>query len=283
MAAALPLAVEAGPRRVADVSKQLETLGAHPSGMVAAGGRVFFSGEDRVHGRELWMTDGTEAGTKLVNDLRVGQAGSHPAMLRAVGDRVFFFADDGEHGVELWSTDGEVTVIAGDQRPGGINFSPRQAVAAGGLLYFAEGPNPGPSDFMGYGLWRSDGTSDGTFPLNLRDPDTFLLPFGRADLLTELGGGLFFTNHGRELWQSPGTLAETVRLADLGDGAQIISMLAIENSLWFTLHRSDPSLFQVAGGRLFFAANDGIHGDELWRSDTGGTALVRDIRPGTGT
>jgi ELWxxDGT repeat protein len=42
--------------------------------------------------------------------------------------------------------------------------------------------------------------------------------------------------------------------------------------------------FAGAGGRLYFAADDGKHGIELWRSDgTGaGTSLVRDIYPGPG-
>ena len=36
------------------------------------------------------------------------------------------------------------------------------------------------------------------------------------------------------------------------------------------------------GGTLFFAADDGVHGSELWRSDgtETGTVLVTDINPG---
>jgi ELWxxDGT repeat protein len=44
---------------------------------------------------------------------------------------------------------------------------------------------------------------------------------------------------------------------------------------------ADPYV-ETCGGLLFFVANDGEHGDELWRSDgtPTGTVMVRDIRPG---
>jgi ELWxxDGT repeat protein len=45
---------------------------------------------------------------------------------------------------------------------------------------------------------------------------------------------------------------------------------------------SYPDYLTNVGGTLFFAADDGTHGNELWRSDgTGaGTRLVKDINPG---
>ena len=38
----------------------------------------------------------------------------------------------------------------------------------------------------------------------------------------------------------------------------------------------------MVGDTLFFAANDGVHGTELWKSDgtEAGTVLVKDINPG---
>src|SRR5437762_821042 len=39
---------------------------------------------------------------------------------------------------------------------------------------------------------------------------------------------------------------------------------------------------EAVNGTVFFAADDGVHGRELWRSDgtVGGTILLADIRPG---
>src|SRR5258706_15208409 len=47
---------------------------------------------------------------------------------------------------------------------------------------------------------------------------------------------------------------------------------------------SRPTQLARVGDRVFFAANDGVHGIELWVSDgtSGGTYLVKDINPGTG-
>ena len=46
---------------------------------------------------------------------------------------------------------------------------------------------------------------------------------------------------------------------------------------------SYPDAFAIVGNELFFAANDGIHGEELWKTDgtVNGTVLVKDIRPGS--
>jgi ELWxxDGT repeat protein len=50
----------------------LKDLGdeAEPDDLVARGSHVYFSADGGVHGRELWSSDGTTAGTRTVHDIR---------------------------------------------------------------------------------------------------------------------------------------------------------------------------------------------------------------------
>ena len=45
---------------------------ARPSNFTAVGNRAFFSYDDGTLGNTLWITDGTTAGTKLVQDILPG-------------------------------------------------------------------------------------------------------------------------------------------------------------------------------------------------------------------
>jgi ELWxxDGT repeat protein len=74
-----------------------------PDSFVVAGDRLFLSAFDDEHGFELWQSDGTEAGTRLVQDIAPGNLSSTPDWLTGVGDRLYFTADDGVIGRELWS------------------------------------------------------------------------------------------------------------------------------------------------------------------------------------
>jgi len=71
------------------------------------GDRLLFAAIDREHGRELWITDGSDGGTERVTDLCPGTCSSNPERLVLLGDRVFFVArkpDAFDRGI--WTTDG---------------------------------------------------------------------------------------------------------------------------------------------------------------------------------
>ncbi len=63
-----------------------------PQSIVASNGMLFFSAYTPANGRELWMSDGTTAGTTLLADLTGDSGSSSPENLMAVNGRVFMTA-----------------------------------------------------------------------------------------------------------------------------------------------------------------------------------------------
>jgi ELWxxDGT repeat protein len=72
-------------------------------GFVPLGDRVFFPADDGRHGFEIWTSDGTEPGTRLVHDLNPLAGSSDPRDLFATDDFLAFIADDGISGSDLWT------------------------------------------------------------------------------------------------------------------------------------------------------------------------------------
>ena len=91
-----------------------------PSFLTEVGGVFVFVAYHTASGRELWVTDGTNKGTKLLKDIRKGSLSSHPGVFVTLAGKVYFLADDGIHGQELWVTDGTVagTKLVADVYPG---------------------------------------------------------------------------------------------------------------------------------------------------------------------
>jgi ELWxxDGT repeat protein len=99
------------------------------TGFVVIGSRVYFSGNDGIHGEELWRTDGTASSTMMVADLTGDSGGSAPAQLVRTGNHLFFSAVTAGLGRELYVLDVSADVAAevADERA-----SVSTAKAAGG-------------------------------------------------------------------------------------------------------------------------------------------------------
>jgi ELWxxDGT repeat protein len=89
------------------------------------------------YNRELWVSDGTAAGTREVATLP-GMGGSAGEMANANG-LVYFAAGDPAHGVELWQSDGTAagTMLADDLLPGAASSNPYSMTVVDGSLYFS--------------------------------------------------------------------------------------------------------------------------------------------------
>src|SRR5439155_21093514 len=89
--------------------------GSGPENFVAMRGRVYFVAGTIANGRELFSTDGTANGTRMVVDLTPENGsgpviGSNPANFKRVGSGLFFTADTPITGRRmLCVTDGTAT------------------------------------------------------------------------------------------------------------------------------------------------------------------------------
>jgi ELWxxDGT repeat protein len=194
---------------------------SHPGGFTQVGNKIYFAAYKAGVGRELWVTDGTAAGTKVVKDIVSGDQGSSPTQLTAVGDHLYFTTySQTSFSQQLWISDGTTT---GTRRVEG--FEPSSSVwissmtALGGRLYFSLDTNGTDSD-----LWVSDGTLSGTHLVSEVGP-------GQSLTITELttaGNRLFFAAKGplghRQLWVSDGSDAGTQAI-QAPDWPPVVSMV----------------------------------------------------------
>src|SRR5262249_21927045 len=157
---------------------------------------------------ELWRSDGTEAGTVLVRDIRPGKLGSNPYGFTGFRDSVVFQADGG-NGTELWITDGTTdgTRLVRELASGEWGSYPEGFAALRGVVLFSPW-DPGP----GVELWRTDGPTDGTFLLRDLNPNGDGAPQElTVPQLADFRPGrlAYFTADdgvsGRQLWVSDGT------------------------------------------------------------------------------
>jgi ELWxxDGT repeat protein len=67
----------------------VDSWGSNPLYLVNNNGTLFFTANDMINGQEIWMSDGTSAGTKLFADLTGDAGSSHPEHLTAINGRIF--------------------------------------------------------------------------------------------------------------------------------------------------------------------------------------------------
>lgn len=298
-------------RLVADLNPG--TSGSDPSFLAAYGGKLYFCANSGG-GSRLWQYDPVNGAS-----LAPGSAShaSLPQELFAYEGQLYFRASrygaPGNIGIELWQFDGAAQTPL-DLFAGSGSSYPQHFIQFNGLMYFNANGTPG----QGTELWRYSGSGMPTeaariYPNNGSSPESFAVYGGQlyfsaydgvhgrelwrfdgtnaslaADLvpggpysssnpsgLTVYNGRLYFCAtdevHGYELWSFDGTnarmVAEINPTPDPGNGDTF-------------LMDSSPGGFKVLNGLLYFAANDGLHGRELWSFDGTTARLVLDLNPG---
>lgn len=233
------------------------------------GSMIYFTADDGVHGRELWVSDGSSAGTQLLSDIfpgnndGVGYSYMFPMLNSST---ILFSANDGVHGTELWETDGTSagTQMVSDIFPGaanGILTLPSSSIG-NQLVFVCNLPNKGEE------LCLSDGTATGTGLLKEVAPTTT----GAAVQNLDASGSNFYFRVNlpgtslTELWRSDGTASGTIPLSSAG-----------------TIAINPKNFIPTGSGSAFFIALDSSAGRELYFTDgsAAGTQFVSDINYGS--
>ncbi len=216
-----------------------------PSAVLLPWGDLVFTADDGSGaGAELWRSDGTAAGTRMVADVTPGLLSGFPANLRLDGATVWFNAWSPATGRELWRYDAltGVTERMTDTTPGvgHGDASPMVGLGAGRMLFSARDPRHGLEP-------RIAGPVAGAERLLV---DVFVDPTAgsRPQSFVRHRDHLFFSAidpmTGFELWRTDGTVAGTNLVVDLVAGS---------DSSWARPFASLPAglLFSVARGASY--------------------------------
>lgn len=148
---------------------------------------LFFSAYNNTNGNELWKTNGTVNGTKVVKDIIKGSNSSTPYNLTDVNGTLYFTAMNIGNVNGLWKTNG---LSSGTSVIKTIDSSFSSICNATGTLFFISDDH----------LWTSDGTATGTTIVNT--PGMSNLSW--ISLLKSSGANLYFngysTKYGTELY-----------------------------------------------------------------------------------
>jgi ELWxxDGT repeat protein len=187
---------------------------------------------------DLWKSDGSSGGTQLVKNL---QGNSVPFNFAAVGEKLVFSYDDGIFGGELWISDGTTagTKILKDINPGQFSsiFQNNTAQAVGDKVYFAAN-----NGVDGNELWETNGT--------------------------ELGTKLLFDLQPGGLSSNPHNLradGKNLFLSAIHDGVDKMWHWNTSVGTPTLIGGSNPSNYTLIDNTVFFLADDGLSGRELWK------------------
>ena len=245
-----------------------------PKYLTVYDGKLYFAATDNkiAGGNELWSYDGINPPSMVANLNPTNWEDSNPSYLTVYNGALYFSANAGTNSIapskggELWKYDGSAFSLAADIKPGaGGSFIGYLTVFNGALYFSADGGTNPIAPNHGQELWMYDGSS-ASLAKDIRDVSVGSATSDSSYIseLTAYDGKLYFTfngwdGHGQELWKFDGTNAPTLA-ADINTNGD-----------------SEPSSLAVYNGALYFEADDGTHGPELWKYNGSSATLAADI------
>ncbi|OJV36158.1 MAG: hypothetical protein BGO29_01000 [Bacteroidales bacterium 36-12] len=269
--------------RSVDKAKNLVVAGSKSTGY-----KAYFTAQDAEHGEELWVSDGTLAGTKLVKDIFPGSTSSGVAWMQRFNEKVVFQAQsDTDTGTELWISDGTEAGtymvkdihFFGSSNPSGFTQLNETQFIFAAQDFESETYN----DKVQRWLWISDGTEDGTKLLKdceVLHPGSHSasdneLHFARVARKVFFKGDTKDQQYGQELWVTDGTEDGTIMLKDINTNIvnELTGATAGSQIDWLTNFYNE---------KVFFKGFSNEFGAEPWVSDgtPEGTYMIKDMFTG---
>ncbi len=215
--------------------------------LTASGGRVYFVETKFQYRQDLWVTDGTAAGTTIPRPL-TDQWGSYfMGPLFAFQGGVVFSPYFGPYGATVWFSDGTNSGTHGLVSTGNDSQFPHDFCEHRGAAYFGMRTDT----YVGDELCRATTAGGSLF----RDGD-FNGPGVAPSGLASAGEFLYFAARGpkvgREIWRSDGTPEGTIPFIDVEPGSESSDpreLVGIGPRLWFAAYRASIGLtFFVSDG-----------------------------------
>ena len=246
-----------------------------PVGFTVFGGQLFFTAEDGVNGRQLWKTDGTTAGTVVVDAL-APNISAYPEFVSTPA--ALFYASNGNLFYLTLSPD---TITDVDS----VNYGNVQYPASVGTTLYFQAAATDPLDTIGVELYKSDGV---TISL-CKDIMSTAGESSYPSYLTEFNGKLYFAAayavayHNTWGFQTRDTeLYEYDPLTDTLTGSNLNTTPGSTSYTPVLTGSSYPGNFLENNNYLFFTADPGGYNTELWTLGTTGIASAAMLDPAGG-
>lgn len=250
------------------------------SQLTNANGQLYFVAKTEASGAELWTSDGTTLGTKLVADLVPGAGGSNPTGLTAVGSDLYFYTNYTKDGTtqqikNLYYLKGGTATPTPELITGTDNFDPinpnfGNLTATTDALYFSARDKGGQQE-----LWQAKGNVLMEMPLQ----QSGSLSAGSAPSnFTAVGDKLFVVAQDKVT----STARKLVRIDTFATGYNPSNFTVFSMPNGANNYSPTNLLYQSGSNTLYFAATDNA-GTELYKLSNASTAaatgvsLVKDI------
>lgn len=278
--------------------KDIDSTGnSYPRELIVFNGFLYFTAATDESGVELWRSDGTSLGTVMVKDIVPGNGSSNPSDLIVFNNELYFIAYTPSTGYELWKSNGSTvgtSLLKDINTNGSQGSSIRNFYEHQGKLYFRAN-----NGYEGVELYATDGTELGTeIAADIASGNTSSNP----SAFYSFGENLFFNasipSAEYELFWYNSQNGNTSMLDFNLTGSSYASVVGNFNNVLIIIALTEDGVYRLftfdwstgiteelidldivvdtylkplmLNGKLFFLADDGTNGTEMWCTD--GTA-----------